>query len=263
MSLEKQRIMTDKDWWKPEKLQDNQKKIKKRKCVGDYTNKSDFLSYRVMLQTNDKLSSNIKAHNETRPTYRVNYLKKILGDFLPEHIVDLGCGLGFTTHALSKVYPKANVLGVDISKDAIDYATHQFPSCDFLLKAINPKDSAQEISADLICAFEFYPFTRTDSIDEHKAYLNHLTKHLNLRGKLIIFQNWDNETSLSSTYVRVVHDLSHLNFQIYSMPASKIGVIVSNRQFANMISVFVLLIYNFICKKPQGKKKMIVVEKKN
>jgi trans-aconitate methyltransferase len=37
---------------------------------------------------------------------------------MPEHIVDLGCGLGFTTDALSKVYPDAKVLGIDISTDA-------------------------------------------------------------------------------------------------------------------------------------------------
>ena len=59
--------MTDKNWWKPEKLLKNQKKISLTPSAGPPNKKSDFYSYKVMLETNDRIKSNIKLHNEIKP----------------------------------------------------------------------------------------------------------------------------------------------------------------------------------------------------
>ena len=59
--------------------------------------RNDFGSYKVMLATNDPSKSLIHAHNDITPSYRVKAIKKILGDFNPQKIFDVGCGLGFTT----------------------------------------------------------------------------------------------------------------------------------------------------------------------
>lgn len=253
--------MTDKDWWKPEKLAKIQRKLIDKRSTSPVINKGDFYSYEVMLRTNDIVKSDIMSHNEIYPNYRVTTIKKILGDFSPMTIVDIGCGLGFTTDKFRSVYPKANLLGIDISKDAIDYASLHFPLCDFLSQSINPKISKQKISGDLIFACEFYPFTRTDSYGEHKAYITHLTKHLNPNGKLLIFQNWDNKTSLSKTFEHLVKDLSFLTFKTYTIPIRKIGTIVPNRTLANMISAFIRLFFKICWKKNIGRHKIIIVEK--
>ena len=41
---------------------------------------------------------------------------------LPGSILDVGCGGGYFTKALAKKFPKANVLGIDYSSSAIDFA---------------------------------------------------------------------------------------------------------------------------------------------
>lgn len=253
--------MTDKDWWKPERLAKAQKKIMGSPSAGPPNYKSDFYSYKVMLDTNDRVKSFIKFHNEIKPSYRVTTVKQILGDFSPKMIVDIGCGLGFTTNEFRSAYPKANLLGIDISEDAIEYASRHFPYCDFLAQPINPKISKQKISGDLICAFEFYPFSRTDSYHEHKAYMTHLTKHLKPSGKLLIFQNWDNKISLSATLELLIKDLSFLSFKIHAIPIGKIGTIVPNRNLANILSNVIRLFFKIFWKKSIGGIKIIVVEK--
>ena len=75
-----------------------------------------------MLKTNDIIGSRIKAHNDINPSYRVKTLKRLLGSFVPNQILDVGCGLGFTTRELKRVFPSAQVTGIDISTDAIFFA---------------------------------------------------------------------------------------------------------------------------------------------
>lgn len=134
---------------------------------------NDFGSYRVMLATNDPSKSLIYAHNDITPSYRVKAMKKILGDFNPKKIYDLGCGLGFTANEISKLYPFSEVIGMDVSDDAIAFGEKNFPNCRFLSEAVDPENEQQVFSADLICAFEFYPFTRTNILSNNRQYLAH------------------------------------------------------------------------------------------
>ena len=79
-----------------------------------------------MLKTNDITNSQIKAHNDINPRNRVKMLKGILGDFTPNQILDVGCGLGFTAQELKCVFPTSHVTGIDISTDAILFAEANF-----------------------------------------------------------------------------------------------------------------------------------------
>ncbi|MDF2939929.1 MAG: malonyl-[acyl-carrier protein] O-methyltransferase BioC [Gammaproteobacteria bacterium] len=45
----------------------------------------------------------------------------------PKSILDLGCGTGDFTYRLSKLYPKAKVLGLDIAEQRLKYAKKQRP----------------------------------------------------------------------------------------------------------------------------------------
>ena len=60
-------------------------------------------------------------------------------------IYDVGCGLGFTTNALSQFYPNYEVIGVDISNDAIEFGKSNFKSCKFQSEVIDPKDKSQNL----------------------------------------------------------------------------------------------------------------------
>ena len=213
--------MEKNDWWKPRNLKKSEKKFLEEIDLELIDVRNDFGSYKIMLAKNDLSKSLIHAHNDISPNYRVKIMKKILGDFNPQKIYDAGCGLGFTTNEISREYPFAEVIGMDISSDAIAYGKKNFPNCQFLAEAIDPENEKQFFGADLICAFEFYPFTRTNSLIDHRQYISHLTDELSEKGKLVIFQRWDNSESLSDNYEDIVSSFTNLKFELYKMPSKK------------------------------------------
>lgn len=150
-------------------------------------------------------------------------VKRILGNFIPRKIIDIGYGLGYTTKELKNVFPNSKVPGIDISRDGIDYAKQRFSDCEFNVDAINTENPSQILDGDLVCRFEFYPFTRTGSLAEHASYVSHLTKGFKYGDKLIIFQMWDSKENLSATYDQTVKHFSYLHFDLYSMPIRKSG----------------------------------------
>ncbi|MCW5823043.1 MAG: methyltransferase domain-containing protein [Cyanobacteria bacterium TGS_CYA1] len=51
-----------------------------------------------------------------------DWLCAVLGETMPKHILDAGCGNGILTCYLAKVFPKARVTGIDISEAGIEQA---------------------------------------------------------------------------------------------------------------------------------------------
>ena len=253
--------MKKNDWWKPKNLKKSEKKFLEENNLGKLDVRNDFGSYKVMLATNDPSKSLINAHNDITPSYRVKAIKKILGDFNPQKIYDVGCGLGFTTNEISKEYPFAEVIGMDVSDDAIAFGEKNFPNCRFLSEAVDPENKKQVFSADLICAFEFYPFTRTNILSDHRQYLAHLTHGLSEKGKLVIFQLWDNPESLSVNYKDLANSFPNQKFELHSMPIKKIGKFVSSRFFANILSEIARSILRVVTSRKIGKNKMLVISK--
>ena len=254
--------MEKNDWWKPKNLKKSEKKFLDENDLGKLDVRNDFGSYKVMLATNDPSKSLIHAHNDITPSYRVKAIKKILGDFNPQKIYDVGCGLGFTTNEISKEYPLAKVIGIDVSDDAVAFGEKNFPNCRFLSEAVDPENEKQVFSADLICAFEFYPFTRTNILSDHRQYLAHLTDELTEKGKLVIFQLWDNPESLSVNYKELASSFPNLKFELHSMPIRQIGKFVRSRRFANIISEIARPIFRGITGRQLGKIKTLVISKK-
>ena len=254
--------MENSDWWKPQNLKKSEKKFRNENELGEIDVHNDFGSYKVMLNTNDATKSIIYTHNEITPSYRVKAIKEILGGFIPEKIYDLGCGLGFTTNEIRNEYPCAEVIGVDISEDAIAFGKKNFPSCQFLCEAVDPGQKNQIFCADLIYAFEFYPFTRTSDLSDHKQYLAHLTDELSENGKLVIFQLWNNPESLSANYYELIAFFPNLQFELYSMPLRQIGKFVRFRYLANILSAIARPVLQSITNRQLGKNKVLVISKK-
>lgn len=75
----------------------------------------------------------------------------------PESIIDVGCGGGFFTLKLGKKYPKAQVVGIDLSKQAIAFAqSHLFlPNVDFIVSSQAsldlPPQSVDVVTSTLVC----------------------------------------------------------------------------------------------------------------
>tara|TARA_B110000003_G_scaffold266373_1_gene293259 strand:- start:659 stop:1423 length:765 start_codon:yes stop_codon:yes gene_type:complete len=254
--------MGNSDWWKPQSLKISEKKFRNKNELDQVDVHNDFGSYKVMLKTNDATKSIISTHNELTPSYRVKAIKGILGGFVPEKIYDLGCGLGFTTNEISREYPCADVIGMDISEDAIAFGKKNFSSCQFLCEAVDPERKDQVFCADLIYAFEFYPFSRTSDLNDHKQYLAHLTDELSENGKLVIFQLWNNPESLSANYSKLAALFPNLQFALYSMPLRQIGRFVRFRILANILSVIARLVLRSISNRQLGENKVLVISKK-
>ena len=136
-----------------------------------------------------------------------------------------------------------------------------FLDCSFLAEAIDPNSKDQMHKADLIFCFEFYPFTRTDDIKYHRNYLKHILGWLNEGGKLIIFQRWDNEESLSINFEILVAEFSDYEFQSYHMPMRKLASIIPNRNVSLFLTQILRAIIQKYTRKKMGKNRAIIIKK--
>jgi len=118
-------------------------------------------------------------------------------------------------------------------------------------------------SDDLICAFEFYPFTRTGNVDDHKNYLIYMMSWLNEGGQFVIFQVWDREESLSVNFDQLVGFFPTWKFATYEMPIRKIGRLIRNRRLANLISKIIQLALGVMTGRKIAKHILITIENKN
>jgi len=254
--------MKNDDWWKPEKLKSREQNFLQNNKLDILNTNNDFGSYKIMLLKNDLKKSNIHLHNEIYPDYRLKIIKRLLKNFSPKAIIDIGCGLGFTTNIIKKNYPRADVKGIDISNNAITYAKKKFPKCEFICDAIDPKNKTQEFNCDLITAFEFYPFSRTNKFNDHVNYIKHITNNLHLGGKLIIMQQWNNSTSISKNIKKLKSHFYYLDFQIYDAPFKRIAIIIKYMSLALFFSKIIEFIINFFLKKKIRKNKILIITKK-
>jgi 2-polyprenyl-3-methyl-5-hydroxy-6-metoxy-1,4-benzoquinol methylase len=210
------------DWWKPEKLEAIEKQIR---AMGDSTKldvSNDFGSYRKVLLTGEIKDSLLGQHNDLNPLIKIRAVNKLIKDKKPENILDSGCGMGFTTAALADFYTNANVLGVDVSNDAIEYATQKHIQAKFLSQAISP-DSEKLGTFDLIYCFEFYPFTRNSDYEVQSQFINYFSQQLSQKGEIVIYQIWENPLSLSSVIEKVIERLPHLKFSLHTIPNPRLS----------------------------------------
>lgn len=210
--------MTNKnDWWKPENLKAKEKQFREIVDSTKLDVGNDFGSYRKVLLTGEVKDSLLNHHNDLNPLRKIRAVNKILKNKKPKNILDAGCGMGYTTAALADFYTNTNVLGVDISADAIEYSTQKHKQAKFLSKALSP-NSEKLGTFDLIYCFEFYPFTRNIDHKIQAQFINYFSEQLSPNGEIVIYQLWENPISLFSVIDKVIEDLPHLKFSIHTIP---------------------------------------------
>jgi len=195
-----------KDWWKINNLNELEKNVKST-SIDELDLKNYFASYRKVFETDSFENSRIEFHNDLDPRSKILYIAEELKiDFKKKYkILDIGCGLGFTTFQLKKIFKNSIVTGIDISSDAIMYAEKNFKDCLFIQQGIDP---ANKIIGkfDIVFAFEFYPFTRTNDWTTHRKYIDYFLKNINMNGLFIITQLWTNHDSISYNYQKIINN---------------------------------------------------------
>tara|TARA_R110000824_G_scaffold401682_1_gene613575 strand:- start:1221 stop:1862 length:642 start_codon:yes stop_codon:yes gene_type:complete len=76
----------------------------------------------------------------------VNQLKEIN----PDSLLEIGCGLGYTTKIIQESLPECNVVGMDISRTAIIKAVKLFPSLNFTGGDISGTSFYSDIKYDVV-----------------------------------------------------------------------------------------------------------------
>ena len=119
--------------WKENKYTLSSKKLKESEIKSVQKNNldinNDFGSYKIMLKTGRIELNNIHNHNDLNPKKKILSIKKALKNIIcenPNKILNVGCGLGFETKALTEIY-SCDITGVDVSEDGIEYAKNLIP----------------------------------------------------------------------------------------------------------------------------------------
>jgi trans-aconitate methyltransferase len=167
-------------WFEPAELARAEEEVRAKGTV-----KGDFGSYAAANRTGRLSGSGIENHNLVHADGRVRQYAHVLGGRDFADIADMGCGLGLTADALARAFPGARVVGYEMSQDAVDFASRQFPNASFRQLGL-AADSRLDRSFDLILCQEFYPFTRTADWAYQRPLLDNLIAHLRPGGVLLI-----------------------------------------------------------------------------
>lgn len=122
-------------------------------------NKSKHISKNpIMKFLNDKLKTDIL---------------KVLDNYNPKLILDVGCGEGFITYKLADKFKEAFIFGIDIEKEYIDYA-REFNSAANICYKVDEIDTLPTWDFDLIIATEVLEHLENpkDAIKKLKAVSN-------------------------------------------------------------------------------------------
>lgn len=64
---------------------------------------------------------------------KFNSIKCLVANLRPVKILDIGCNSGVLTNKLFTIFPKSETIGVDVYKDAIDFAKEKYPKIKFIV----------------------------------------------------------------------------------------------------------------------------------
>ena len=235
----------DYEWWRPENLNKSQERVRK---INDFSNlllEGDFGSYRRVLFGDDFSSSMLTSHNDVNPEPKIKFIHGLynLGQESALDILDVGCGMGITSECLGRFYKNASVLGVEVSEDAIVYAKTNHKNAKFLCEMIRP-EGPKIGNFDLIFAFEFYPFTRTSDINVHCSYLNYLIEQLNEGGKVILYQKWNNNESITPKLNEIKKRFTLYNFKLTYVQHRRVLEICKFKPLAKILDYMLCKIIN-------------------
>lgn len=84
---------------------------------------------------------------------KIRSAKKILKKYQFSNCLDIGCASGYMISEIASVYPKVKCFGVDVYKNAIDFAKKTYPNINFKI-AYAQSLPFKNVSFDLIIFYE-------------------------------------------------------------------------------------------------------------
>lgn len=80
-------------------------------------------------------------------------IARLLKEYNPKSIIDVGCGIGYVPNVLKSAFPQAKVSGTDISRNAIDTAAKNYKDIPFAVASSARLPLSNESMDAVICAF--------------------------------------------------------------------------------------------------------------
>lgn len=206
-----------KPWWSPEVLAAEEALARNRITPDDLNFRSDFGCYRALQLGIDPELCLLNEHNAFRRSevsglcrdYR-NVLKAVR-QRVPTKIADIGCGVGYTTDGLKRIWRDATVHGYDIAHDAVELAQRAWRGCEFFAGAVSPGQSLKA-QYDLVLCQEFYPFTRTSCAMTHRVWITFLLSQLSDGGVLLVAVPSNCTESVNDSFAEIQSDYSIRRF---------------------------------------------------
>ena len=101
----------------------------------------------------------------------------------PRTVLDVGCGLGQVTQLIQLLITR-NVLGIDISKTAIEKAEKRFPTVDFRVMNILKEQLDNKYDTIVVSGILWY------ILNDLQGVLDKVSNALTYQGHLVIFQTF-------------------------------------------------------------------------
>lgn len=206
-------------WWTPEVLAVREALTRARYSTDDLDFRGDFGCYRALKLGIDPEICLLNEHNACHRSevsglcrdYR-NVLKAT-GQRMPRRIADIGCGVGYTTDGLKRVWADAVVHGYDISRDAVELAQRTWHGCEFFACAVSPEQPLKT-RYDVVLCQEFYPFTRTSSADTHRMWITFLLSQLSDEGALVVAVPSSGTNSVKDSFTELRNEFAICRFML-------------------------------------------------
>ncbi len=154
------------------------------------------------------------SHTQDQQEASSTLMEKLL-EFIPNKqgtILDVGCGLGATTHYLLKYYPLTAIVGINISPTQIARSLLNFPEGKFLLMDAVEMDFADHSFEQIICVeAAFYFNTRRQFLQEAFGELR--VFDTGIRENTIIGQG----VGMAMRGLRPIAEIQYLDYLIYAL----------------------------------------------
>jgi ubiquinone/menaquinone biosynthesis C-methylase UbiE len=120
-----------------------------------------------------------------------HWYRQLLDDLQPKRILDVGCGIGIATRELARMYPEAEVIGVDMSPPLVRFARRQaerdgVTNVRFYHRDFADLDCFEDESFDVV--MEAYCLHEVPTF-QGKACLEEMTRLVRPGGRLV-FVDW-------------------------------------------------------------------------
>jgi SAM-dependent methyltransferase len=129
-------------------------------------------------------------------------------DFAVRRILDFGCGIGTATAYLAEGFPRAEVIGVDTSENALDYAREHYGSERVRFRSL--AELPQEGDFDLCYVNGVFHHIEPDS---RAGAVQNIHRALRSGGRLALFENnpWNPGTRMVMSRIPFDRDAITLN----------------------------------------------------